>query len=401
MSTAHPSPPAAPSAALLPASRLTSLDALRGLMMLLMGLELLKLEDVAVNFPNSAIWQWLGFHAWHVPWVGCCLHDLIHPIFAMLVGFSLAFSVASRAAQGQTRAALWRHAWWRAGLLIVLGIFVRGQGRATINWTFEDTLTQMGLGYPVLFALGFATQRTRWLSIGVILVGYWLLFACWPVLPPTPGDNIPDGWTHHFSGFYAHWNLNRNVAWEFDRWLLNLFPRPKPWIGYTGGYCTLNFIPTLANMILGLIVGTWMRARPADLMRRLVILGAAGMALGLGLHAAGVCPVVKKLWTPAWVLLSGGWSCWFMAAFYFICDVRQHQRWAFPLLVMGRNSLAMYLLFHTIDHALAELLEQYAGPALFLVLGPTLHPVLLGSAVLFLLWFILLWMHRRKLYLRV
>jgi heparan-alpha-glucosaminide N-acetyltransferase len=391
------------------APRLTSLDAFRGFVMLLMGLELLQLDEVAKNFPDSPFWQTIGFHSWHVPWVGCCLHDLIHPAFAFMVGVALAFSISSRVARGQRTGRLWLHALSRSLLLIFLGIFVRSLGRASTNWTFEDTLTQMGLGYPFLFALSFLSQRARWISIGVILVGYWLLFALHPLPPADFNDaaaNIPDHWPHHAEGFYAHWNLNRNVAWEFDHWLLNLFPRARPWVGYTGGYSTLNFIPTLANMILGLIAGTWLKQASAQpgttwIVKRLLQTGATGVTLGLALHAAGICPLIKKLWTPSWMLFSGGWSCAIMGLFYYVMDVKHYQRWAYPLIVIGMNSLAMYLLFHTIDIFIAKTLEQHLGSQIFLLLGPELQPVLLGTAVLLVLWLILLWMHRRKLYLRV
>ena len=394
---------------LLPAVRLTSLDAYRGFVMLLMGLELLELDEVALHFPNSTFWQTISFHAWHVPWVGCCLHDLIHPSFVFMVGVALAFSMASRASRGQRQPQLWLHAISRSLILILLGVFVRSLGRSSTFWTFEDTLTQMGLGYPFLFALGFANQRVRWASIAAILVGYWLFFVLTPLPNPQMDDatlNIPADWTHHAEGFLAHWNLNRNAAWAFDHWFLNLFPRMRPWVGYSGGYNTLNFIPTLANMILGLIAGTWLRQasrqpRSLWIVKRLLLVGVGGIALGLGLHYLNICPLIKKLWTPSWMLFSGGCSCLFMAAFYYIMDVKYYQRWAFPLIVIGMNSLAMYLLFHTIDEFLAETLEQHFGPKLFLLMGPEFQPMLLGAGVLLVLWLILLWMHRRKLYLRV
>ena len=34
------------------------------------------------------------------------------------------------------------------------------------NFTFEDTLTQIGLGYPILFLLGFRPPRWQWIALG-------------------------------------------------------------------------------------------------------------------------------------------------------------------------------------------------------------------------------------------
>ena len=64
-----------------------------------------------------------------------------------------------------------------------------------------------------------------------ILIGYWAAFALYP-LPPSDFDyqkvGVPADWPYHYSGFTAHWNKNSNLAWAFDTWILNLFPRPKP-----------------------------------------------------------------------------------------------------------------------------------------------------------------------------
>ena len=389
-----------------PASqRLVSLDAYRGFVMFLMGVELLELDKVAAQFPGSPLWDFIGFHAAHVAWSGCSLHDLIHPSFAFLVGVALPFSVASRLARGQSKIQLAMHAGRRALILVLLGIFVRSLGRSITNWTFEDTLTQMGLGYPFLFALAFTNSKVRWTSMAVILAGYWLFFALHPLPPPGFSDeavNIPAGWSHHRDGFLAHWNLNRNAAWEFDTGLLNLFPRGRQFVGYLGGYNTLNFIPTIATMILGLIAGTWLKNEPGGTaLRRLVLTGIVLIGLGWGLQLAGICPVIKKIWTPAWMIFSGGWCCLLTAAFCWVVDVKGTGRWAFPFVVIGMNSIAMYVMLHTIDKFIGETLVQHLGQAPFLVLGPEFQPMLVGAGVLAILWLILLWMHRRKLHLRI
>ncbi|HEY1048285.1 MAG TPA: hypothetical protein VGE39_00965, partial [Prosthecobacter sp.] len=198
----------------LKSGRLASIDVYRGIVMFLVGLRLLELDEVAKHFPHSAAWQFLGFHSSHVPWVGCSLNDLIHPSFAFLTGVALVLSVASRVAKGQTMRSMAGHALWRSLVLILLGIFLRSQERPVTNWTFEETLTQTGLGYMPVFALAFCSVRTRWIWFTAILVGCWLLYALYPVIPPHPdldAVNIPQRWKHDFTGFYSHWNHNRNV----------------------------------------------------------------------------------------------------------------------------------------------------------------------------------------------
>ena len=65
-------------------------------------------------------------------------------------------------------------------ILIALGVFLRSEGRKMTSFTFEDTLTQIGLGYLPLFLIGMARPWVRWVALGVILVGYWIAFTAYP-----------------------------------------------------------------------------------------------------------------------------------------------------------------------------------------------------------------------------
>ncbi len=388
--------------------RLVSLDAYRGFVMLLMMAEVLRLSAVARALPLSGFWAFLGYHQSHVEWVGCSLHDLIQPSFSFIVGVALPFSIAARLARGQTRGRMALHAFGRAFLLVVLGFFLRSVDKPQTNFTFDDTLTQIGLGYGFLFLLGFRPVRDQWTAFGLLLVGYWLAFALYPL----PGADfnyakvgVPQDWLtqHGLSGFAAHWNKNSNPAWTFDVWFLNLFPREKPFEFSSGGYATLSFIPTLATMILGLIAGETLRSErtPGEKIRWLVVAGVAALAAGWMLGALGVCPVVKRIWTPSWTIFSGGWCLLLMAAFYLVVDVWQRRAWAFPLVVIGLNSIAAYCMDHLFNGFIRESLKTHLGQSFFRVLGQPYEPLLLGGATLFVLWMLLFWMYRRKIFLRI
>ena len=266
--------------------RLGSIDAYRGLVMLLMMGEALEFCSVSANLPGNGFWRFLCHHQSHVEWIGCSLHDLIQPSFSFLVGVALPFSLARRKIAGQPQLYRTLHAFWRALVLVLLGVFLRSLGQRQTYWTFEDTLTQIGLGYGFLYLLALRSRRTQWLAFAAILVGYWLAFA----LYPSPGPDFrwmsagvsPD-WPHRLTGFAAHWNKNSNAAWAFDTWFLNLFPREHPFAFNEGGYCTLSFIPTLGTMILGLLAGSVVRSeRPGwDKVKWLVTAGVIGLVAGL------------------------------------------------------------------------------------------------------------------------
>ena len=134
-------------------TRNIAVDAYRGFVMFLMMAEVLRLARVAANYPGNWFWAFLGFNQTHVEWFGCSLHDLIQPSFSFLVGVALPYSIASRLAKGGTFGKMWAHAIWRSILLVALGVFLRSMHSPQTYFTFEDTLSQIGLGYPLLFLL--------------------------------------------------------------------------------------------------------------------------------------------------------------------------------------------------------------------------------------------------------
>jgi predicted acyltransferase len=373
--------------------------------MLLMMAEVLRLPRVAAAFQGNWFWQFLAFNQSHVEWAGCSLHDIIQPSFSFLVGVALPYSIASRLAKGSSFTRMFLHTLWRSLLLVALGIFLRSQRGPITNFTFEDTLTQIGLGYSFLFLLGFVRPRWQWTALAVILVGYWLAWAAYPL--PVPGFNyqavgVPPDWTHHYSGFTAHWNKNANLGSAFDQWFLNLFPRASPFVYNRGGYLTLSFIPTLGTMILGLIAGRWLRSHaPAIPMKKLLIASAAAFGAGLLVHYTGICPIVKRIWTPAWTLFSGGICFLFLAAFCWIIEIRHYRKWAFPMIVIGMNSIAAYFLADYFGRQISDAFRIHLGDAPFRIFGAQLELLTRGTLQLSIYWLILFWMYRRKIFLRI
>jgi predicted acyltransferase len=395
------SAPAVPST---PSSRVASVDAYRGLVMFLMMAEVLRLGQMKKNLPGSPVWDFLAFHQSHVAWRGCSLHDLIQPSFSFLVGAALPFSLAARRARGEPAWKSWLHAALRAALLVWLGVFLRSVGQKQTNWIFTDTLSQIGLGYLFLFALGHLRVGWQWVAFAAILVGYWAAFALHPLPGPDFDYKAVAGLPPELrpTGFAAHWDKNTNAAWAFDAWFLNLFPRGKPFTHNPGGYATLSFIPTLATMILGLIAGGRLRApgEPRAKLRDFAALGLALLASGWLLDATGVCPSVKRIWTPAWVLLSGGWCFLFLAGFMALLDTGLWGGWAYPLVVIGANSIAAYVAAHLVEKFVADSFKTHFGQDVFSRAGPC-EPLATGAAVLAVLWLGLWWMYRRKVFVKI
>jgi heparan-alpha-glucosaminide N-acetyltransferase len=386
-------------------TRLVSVDAFRGLVMVLMLAEAMHLPQVAQAFPHSFFWRIVGFNTEHVEWQGCSLHDLIQPAFSFLVGAALPFSIASRRRKGQSFPQMISHAAWRAFLLIVLGIFLRSLHARQTYFTFEDTLTQIGMGYVFLFLLGFTRVRTQVISFVLIMILFWAAFVIYP-LPPTNFDyarvGVPPNWEHNYTGFLAHWNKNSSLSWAFDVWFLNLFPREQPFVFNEGGWSTLSFIPTLGTMILGLLTGEWLKSNRTKIqkLQGMAIAGVGLLLLGLALQWAGVCPIVKRVWTSSYTLYSGGWVMLILAGFFALIDWKGWRDWAFPLIVVGMNSIAIYVMAWTMKGFIGDSLDRHLG-SIFGVVRTTFQPVLHGFGVMVVFWCILYWMYRKKIFLRI
>jgi predicted acyltransferase len=283
-----------------PTTRITSIDAFRGFVMFLMLAEAMRLWTLHTAFPNSWFWSIVAYNTTHVQWQGCSLHDLIQPAFSFLVGAALPFSLTNRLARGETFPRMLAHAVWRSVALILLGIFLRSLDRPQTYWTFEDTLTQIGLGYTFLFLLAFASLRVQIAVFATILVAFWGAFALYP-LPGPDFDysqvGVRPDWPHLYTGFLAHFNKNSNLSWAFDVWFLNLFPRESPFRFNSGGWSTLSFIPTLATMQLGVWAGRWLQTpRPAvDKLKGLIAGGVTLTLAGLIFQWLHICPIVKRI----------------------------------------------------------------------------------------------------------
>jgi predicted acyltransferase len=111
-----------------------------------------------------------------------------------------------------------------------------------------------------------------------------------------------------------------------------------------------------------------------------------------------VCPIVKRIWTPSWALFSGGLVVWFLAAFYWLIDVVGYKRWAQFLIVVGMNSIAIYLMSQLLRPWVTGVLKTHLGANLF---SGNFGPVVRDSLTLLVFWLICWWMYRRKIFLRI
>ena len=152
-------------------------------------------------------------------------------------------------------------------------------------------------------------------------------------------------------------------------------------------------------MIFGVLAGEVLQARPGRISKPRILL-FAGVVLWMVGHMldATVCPIVKRLWTPSWVLASSAWTCWMLAAFYWVIEVRGYKLWALPLAAVGANSIAIYVMYQLMKPFILGSIRTHCGRSFFD--GPT-GPLVRGLSVLAVLWLICLWLYKRKIFFKI
>ena len=370
--------------------------------------------------PDSWFWSFIHYQTSHVEWLGCSYWDLIQPSFMFMVGMSMAYSYVRRKREGQSRQRMLGHAISRSLILIFLGIFLTSSGPLT-RWWMTNVLTQMGLGYTFLFLLWGRTPKIQSLVTGAVLVFTWLIYVFYSgsgldIEKGAPEVNVSADWSQEYlQGIDPSWHKNANAGHAFDTWFLNLMPESVPFSGddssqvrkpFTfnpGGYQTLNFLPSLATMIFGLMCGELLRSKRTDSQKLILLLlaGFGGLVLGWLLGVSGICPIVKRIWTPSWTLYSTGWCCLILAALYWIVDIKQKQKWTFPLVVVGMNSIAIYVMGMLLRPWVASRLEIHLGEGVFLLGGAHYQPLFQATLVGLCLWTLCWWMYRQKIFIRI
>lgn len=438
--------------------RLASIDALRGLVVLLLVPDVyggFSFYAMAKADPGSQFWAVLAGLTTHVPWSGASLWDMIMPTFVFLVGVSLALSTTHRINAGDTPAKLLGHAALRSLTLVVLGMVLQLRPANWIEWSLPYVLLATGLpwsrwlsgrGVDALSVQRADRIRTleAVLSAAVVLsVGFWvathlerlgnydfdeilvmiglaylpthllagrglmaparnavIVLAAWALafLAYSPPPEIaPVG--EIYTGLLGHWNNGTNVAAALDRWFMNQLPRSSPYVGNAHGYQSLQFVPLIAQMLAGVVVGRLMLGgaqRPA--LRGQLLKGAAlGLALS-ALLAVTISPLVKSLWTPSWAVFSTS-VCVIALAALMGADHRQGRSWwVSAVTVLGSNTMLLYTISVHDRWRLTLFWERVLGQALT---ANPLRPVLESVLVLVWLWALAYALHRSRLHLRI
>jgi predicted acyltransferase len=319
--------------------RLMSLDLFRGVTIAAM---------ILVNDPGdgpSAYWPLK-----HSDWNGWTPTDLVFPFFLFIVGAAMAFSFDSRLNRGESRGRLLQHVLWRGLVLFAIGMFLNGVPNHyhLATWRVYGVLQRIAICYVITAVLQLWTGWRVQIAVAVAcLVGYWILMRYVPV----PGFGVP---THDVPLLDPDRNM---VAW-LDRKLLmgHLYEVTRDPEGI------LSNIPAVATCLLGLLTGKWLKTARSPKVKATGMVAAGFVAIAIGRTMHLWFPINKKLWTSSFVIFTTGLALIFLAAFYWVSDVKQHRgRWTVPILVFGTNAIAAYVLSEALAATLYSINLKLSG----------------------------------------
>ena len=365
--------------------RLASLDALRGLdMLMIAALPPLLAALIGGVFGCGDCW-FLKSVGRHANWAGFNIRDTIFPLFMFISGVAYPYSYAKRVERGDSTRSILLKILWRTLALVLLGIVYGGffttvfaKGFAAVR--YPSVLARIGIAWGAAACLYvFCRRRTRIAVAAAILVGYWaiLYFVAAPGSAPGVDTFSPDG-------CFACW-LDRHI-WP------NGSADPE-------GF--LSTFPAIVTTMGGVFAGELVRSERFSGGRKTLILLGASLACGLAAWAwSPWCPIVKKLWTSTFVLAAWSYSLAFFALFYWLVDVMMWRRWTFFFRVVGMNSILIYFLqkkdlidFHVPAKFFFHGFASWVG-------GPWTG-VIDAVAYLLMLWLVLFLFYKKKVFLRV
>ncbi len=357
--------------------RLLSLDFFRGAtMFLLIGefshlftyLRDPELEGTLIHF--------VGEQLDHVPWHGLAFWDLIQPFFTFIVGVAMPLSFAKRIKRGDSYSSIRSHILKRCLLLLLLGWALYCIGPGEIVFNFNNVLAQLSVSILIAFLI---MRKPIWFQFGVAL----LLILISELL-------YRNFWVEGYDQAFV---INKNFGSWVEMQILGKFSG--------GGWVPFNAIPTTAHTIWGVLAGKLLMSDKSSRykLKMLLIAGAIGLVAGYGLDY--VTPIIKRIATSSFVIVSGGWSLLALALCYYVIDMLGYKKGVLFFAIVGMNPLFIYLFAHVGGGNLLREIAQPFVNGLFGFTGPLMINVLISIVAWLGLWYICYFMYKRKIFINI
>jgi len=312
----------------------------------------------------------------HHPWHGLRFWDLVQPYFMFIVGVAMPFSFGRRWEKGATSLETFRHALYRSVVLLLLGIGLYIVSAGHLVFELWNVLAQLSFTYLIAYLLMRQSTRTQiFFTIGLLLISSGL-YQFWPV-----------------AGYDRPYTPDQNFGSWVDMLLMGKLSE--------GHWVAFNAVPTAAHTVWGVLAGFLLRGSRAPLQKvQLLILPGLTLVI-LGYAMDPFIPIIKRICTSSFVIVSGGWCLLTLALFYWVIDILHYHRWAQFAIAFGMNPIFIYLFSNVSGN---RWLSNVAYPFTNGFLGWTGPPavaLITSLVVLWMDWYIVHWLHKHHIYIRI
>ena len=359
-------------------NRLLSLDFMRGLIMVLLALESTGLYEHLSDASEGMFLHPVMQQFFHHRWNGLHFWDLVQPGFMFMAGTAMAYSLHKQQLNGVTWLQSFKKILRRCAWLFFFGVLdyaVRPKGLSFELW---DVLTQLSFTTLVAFLI------FRWSNVAQIFfcVGLLLLTEFLYRYTNVPGFDQPFTDQHNFGNY-------------MDLMLMNKINK--------GGWVAINCIPTAVHTIAGALAGKLLLGTSLHKLKKMLLWAGTVLAAGYALDLIHLTPIIKRIATSSFTLVSLGWCLIGLAFCYWWIDLRNHKRFLQFFLVIGMNSLFIYLFFEIVG---ARWFNDYVAAITNGLMAMIHIPGMLSSIITALCIFALEWglcyfLYKKKIFFRV
>lgn len=362
----------------LPAQRLLSLDFMRGFIMVLLALESTALYEHLFEATDGHFLHGFFLQFFHHPWNGLRFWDLIQPGFMYMAGVAMAYSLHKQEQAAVPWGYSFRKILKRCGLLFFFGVLDYAVRPGGLSFELWDVLTQLSFTTLVAFLI------YRWSARSQIMVciGLLLLTEILYRFINIPGFDQPFTDQHNFGNY-------------MDLVLMNKINK--------NGWVAINCIPTAVHTIAGVLTGKLLISERKDKIKQMLLWSLLVLAAGYALDFTAVTPIIKRIATSSFTLASLGCCLAGLAFCYWWIDIRNHRSFLKFFIVVGTNSIFIYLFFEIVG---ARWFNGYVSAIVNGLLGFIHTPGMLSNIIASLCIFALEWgmcyfLYRKKIFFRL
>lgn len=359
-------------------NRLLSLDFLRGLIMVLLALESAGLYEYLSQWSEGTAMHTFMQQFFHYPWHGLHFWDLVQPAFMFMAGVALAYSLHKQKQLGYTWSQSFRKTLRRCWWLFFWGVFDYAVTKNGLKFWLWDVLTQ--LSFTTLVA--FLIFNWSYMAQALVCIGLLLLTEVLYRFTHVPNFDQPFTDQHNFGNY-------------IDLKIMN-YINPDGWVA-------INCIPTAVHTIAGAMVGKMLLSNHPKKLQIMLVAAVVCLLVGYILDWANVTPIIKRIATSSFTLVSLGWVLLMLAASYWWIDIKDHRKHLTFFLIIGTNSLFIYLFFEIVGHRWFTEYITFIVTQLFgFAHAPQMFGLIVAALVVFALeWSLCYWLYRKKIFFKL